>query len=266
MDYLFDKWDGIKNELSNKKIFLFLDFDGTLTPIEKSPERAVLSKPMKALLARLSKKKSINISIISGRALKDVKAKVGLNNIVYVGNHGFEIEGPKIKYRVPTSIKYRKALKEIKANLGRNLSTIEGVILEDKGFSLSVHFRLVRKTLVAKVKTIVLKTVMAYAQKNTIAIRPGKMVLEIMPPFEWDKGKVALWLLARQKFLMKNKPIIPVYIGDDITDEDAFSALKNKGITIRVGKSAGSGAEFYLKNTGEVFQFLQKILRLKEET
>ena len=86
------------------------------------------------------------------------------------------------------------------------------------------------------------------------------MVFEIQPPVEWDKGKVTLWLLARQNFALKEKvEVVPLYIGDDVTDEDAFRALGDKGITVRVGESEGSRAEYYLKNTDEVFLLLKDI-------
>lgn len=98
-----------------------------------------------------------------------------------------------------------------------------------------------------------------YLARNKIRIKRGKMVLEIRPPVEWDKGKVVLWLLGRQKFVLQDKSFIPIYIGDDTTDEDAFDVLKDKGLTIFVGEPKVSSAQYYLKNTDEVKEFLEMI-------
>lgn len=260
MKYLFENWNEIRKNLSNKYIMLFLDYDGTLTPIVESPEKAVISREPKKLLEKLSKNLRCKIAIISGRSLKDIKNMAGLKNIIYSGNHGLEIEGPRIKFESPVSPRYRSILEHINTDLTRKLSSIKGVILEDKGFSLSIHFRQVNKKQIPYVKTIVHETAIIYLVRNRIKIKPGKMVLEIRPPIKWDKGDVVLWLLARQRFYLKNKSIFPIYIGDDLTDEDAFEVLRNKGLTVFVGESKTSHAEYFLKNTKEVTEFLRQIL------
>lgn len=262
MDYLFNKWDGFKEKLKDEYIFLFLDYDGTLTPIVETPEKAIISQRTKNLLERLSKSPKCKIAIISGRVLKDIKNKVGLKNIIYVGNHGSEIKGPKIKFESPMSPGCRAILKRIKTELTQRLSLIKGIIIEDKGFSLSVHFRLVDKKQIPQVKTIVHETTIVYVVRNEVKIKPGKMVLEIRAAGEWNKGKVVLWLLARQKFIIKDRTTIPIYIGDDVTDEDAFKALKDKGLTIFVGRPKPSYARYYLKNPKEVVELLRRILSL----
>lgn len=259
MEYLFNKWREIIDKLKDKYLFLFLDYDGTLTRIVKMPEKAIISQRTKNLLEKLSENPKCKISIISGRGLQDIKNKVGLKNIIYVGNHGLEIEGTKIKFESTALKNYRTITKNIKNELAQRLSGIKGVILEDKGFSLAIHFRLVDKNQIHQVKAIVYETTMIYTVRNKIKIQSGKMLLEIKPPLCWDKGKVALWLLARQKFALKEKGLLPFYIGDDKTDEDAFRALRNRGITIFVGKPNVSNAQYYLKNTKEVRQFLSQI-------
>lgn len=111
MDYLFSKWDKLKEALVNKHIFLFLDYDGTLTPIVDYPDKAVISEEVRNLLKDLSAKPRCHVGVISGRALNDVKKMVDLEDIVYVGNHGLEIEGPKIKFsRLPFDIRRDPAI------------------------------------------------------------------------------------------------------------------------------------------------------------
>ncbi|PIW68245.1 MAG: trehalose-phosphatase [Candidatus Omnitrophica bacterium CG12_big_fil_rev_8_21_14_0_65_42_8] len=263
MEHLFFQLNKLKDVLKNKFIFLFLDYDGTLTPIVQNPDKAVISRKTKEVIRSLSKIPHCRMAIISGRALKDIKNKIGLEGIIYAGNHGLEIEGPKIRFKAHVSIRYRATLRKIKSILKKKLSKIKGVIIEDKGLTLSVHYRLVDIKDVQPVKTIFHEAVAHYIISNKIKIRPGKKVLEIRPPLEWDKGKIVLWLLARLKFVLGKEPCLPIYIGDDMTDEDAFRALETMGLTVFVGGSKSSHARYYLKNTQEVTEFLGQILKIK---
>ncbi|MEW6101384.1 MAG: trehalose-phosphatase [Candidatus Omnitrophota bacterium] len=259
MKYLFNYLSKIREVLEGKALMLFLDYDGTLTPIVRTPDKAVLSRKVKKVLSGLSQKPDFKLAIISGRALEDVQEKVGLKNIIYVGNHGFEIEGAKIKFRSIISVRFRAILDQLKKDLGMKLSGIKGVLLEDKGLSLSLHYRLVDKRQIPEVRRILHEAAFFYVVRNKIKIKSGKKVLEIRPPIDWDKGKVVLWLLARGKFASQGKAVFPVYIGDDKTDEDAFKALRRHGLTVFVGKTGSSLAEYYLKNTKEVLSFLKII-------
>ncbi|MDD5422006.1 MAG: trehalose-phosphatase [Candidatus Omnitrophota bacterium] len=261
MKYLFSDHERIKKELKGKFIYLFLDYDGTLSPIAESPGKAVMPRKTKDLLRKLSKMPDRKIAIVSGRALADISKRVGLKNIVYVGNHGFEIKGPKIEFKSPAPIRYKKALEEIKARLSANLSSVRGVYIEDKGFSLSVHYRLVDKKRAPLVKSEFFSAVLLHELRNTVNVKPGKMVLEVRPPVPWDKGKAVLWLLGRRLFAMRDrkKKVLPVYIGDDITDEDAFKSLKGRGITISVGKADRTTARYYVRDTEEVAMFLEAV-------
>jgi len=267
MVHLFKKLDKLKNKLKKKFLFIFLDFDGTLAPITKTPVKADMPEETRKILQGLSKKSSCKIAVISGRSLEDVKNKfTGLSNIIYSGNHGLEIEGPKIKFSPLISSGYKSAIKAIKNTLQNKLLPIKGILLEDKGFSLSLHYRLVDDKQVALAKTIFHETVIKYVGGGRIKVRAGKKVLEVRPASEWDKGKVVLWLLARQKFAKDGSKILPIYIGDDLTDEDAFKALKRIGITVFVGRPVrSSNAKYYLEDTSEVTKLLRHILEIHSE-
>jgi trehalose-phosphatase len=141
---------------------LFLDYDGTLTPIVSTPEKAAIPKQIKGLLAKLSKDPRYKLAIISGRALKDIIKIIGLKGIIYSGNHGLEIEGPKIKFKTPLSPGYMTILKKIKGDLKRRLSSIKGIFLENKGLSLSLHYRLVDKKKIPQVKTVFHESIIFY--------------------------------------------------------------------------------------------------------
>jgi len=250
----------LKQGLGGKIIFLFLDYDGTLAPIADRPNKALIPGEVKKLLKSLTKIPNCNVSIISGRAVNDVKKRVGIKNIIYAGNHGLEIEGPKIKFKVNLTMKFRITLAAIKKELIRKLLKIKGVFMEDKGLTLSLHYRLVDKRYIPRVKTIFYETIATHLAKDKIQVKSGKMVLELRPPVEWDKGKIVLWLLARRQFTNGKKKVLPIYVGDDVSDEDAFRILKNKAITVVVGQPKQSYAKYYLKSTREVTELLKQIL------
>ena len=129
----------------------------------------------------------------------------------------------------------------------------------------SVLFRNL-KSMKELIKKTISEIAAPHVKKGKIKINFGKKVIEIKPNVKWNKGKVVLWLLARQQFMLGDRKISPIYIGDDSTDEDAFKALKNKGLTIFVGKPRKSYAQFYLRDTGEVLKFLKQILSLRKNT
>jgi trehalose-phosphatase len=265
MEYLFSHWDKLKNRLSDKSIPLFLDYDGTLTPIAETPDKALISREAKDLLNKLSKKSHCSVAIISGRSLSDIKGLVGLKDIIYAGNHGLEIEGPKIKFESQVSPRLKSIIRNIYEDAVTRFSKIKGVLIEDKGLTISVHYRLVDEKDTQEFLSIFNEITDPYIVRDKIKINFGKKVYEIRPPVMWDKGKVVLWLLARQQFLSGENKIFPVYIGDDITDNDAFKVLKNKGLTIFVGESNVSDASYYLKDTEEVTECLFRILAIKQK-
>ncbi len=262
MRYLFNRVNELKVRLKGKYIFIFLDCDGTLAPIAKTPDQAVVPEESRKLLERLVGSSRCKVAIISGRALSDIKSKLGLKNIIYSGNHGLEIEGPKIRFITPVPLGYQKLIQVIKSDLNKKIAPIKGAFVEDKGLSLAVHYRQVKKKDVSLLKTVFHETIILYLVSDKVKIRSGKKVLEVRPSIEWDKGKVVLWLLARQQFSRAGENVMPVYIGDDLTDEDAFRALEHIGITVFVGKPKHSQAQYFVKNTKEVSKFLNIILGL----
>lgn len=263
MDYLFAQSGRIEVLLRHKFILLLLDYDGSLTPIVKKPQDAVISKGIKGLLQRIADNPDCALGIISGRSLQDIKKTVGIKDIIYAGNHGLEIEGPKIKFEVRVPSGSKSVMRNIAQGLRKSLARIKGAFIEDKGLTLSIHYRLVSKDGMPAFKRFFSEVTNPYAVRSKIKINPGKKVYEIKPPVKWDKGKVVLWLMKRQRSASGGKKVLPVYIGDDLTDEDAFKALKNKGLTVFVGRPRSSSAGYYLKNTGEVIKFLRLISEVR---
>ncbi len=243
---------------------LFFDFDGTLAPIASSPEKAQLPPETLGLLKTLSEKKFYRTAIISGRALADLKSKVGIESLVYAGNHGLEIEGPGFQHEVPLSDTYLGTLKSVKLELQAMIGGYKGVLIEDKGLSLSVHFRLVELEEIRELQNKLRAILFPYLKKALIKVRSGKMVFEIRPPVAWDKGKAVLWLMDKWQAGFEDDPAVPWYCGDDATDEDAFRALEKKGLTVVVGAHDDSAAQYYLNSQKETDLFLSKIVELKK--
>jgi len=266
MRYLFRYWDVLEQKLKENRLFLFLDYDGTLASISEIPEKARLPKKTKDVLIELSRLARCRLAVVSGRSLMDIKNMVGIAGLIYIGNHGMEIEGPKIRFRRPTTFGFRNALQQIKEGLSKKLIAKKGVLIEDKNLTLSLHYRLANRNDTDLIKKVFKEITRPYLKTGEIKVGAGKKVLEIRPPVEWDKGKVALWLLAREQLESGDEEVQSIYIGDDSTDEDAFAVLKNKGPTIFIGegRQKNSCAQYYLKNTEEVVKLLQMILKLRK--
>ncbi len=259
--YLFESRDNTGGRLiekitSQRKIILFLDYDGTLVPIKKKPSLAVLSTSIRKLLKKLATHSNISVIIVTGRSFSDIKKLMGIKKITYVSNHGFQISGDKIKWIHPDAKRNIAILKKIFLLLNNALSSFPETLVEDKKLTLSVHFRNERNNHIQFVKKIVAATIQPF-QEN-INKTAGKKVIEIRPNINWNKGKAVLKVLALLQH-RKNKNSI-ICIGDDKTDEDAFRALRNKAITVHVGSKRNTKAYYYLQNTKQVKTFLETIL------
>lgn len=234
---------------------LLLDFDGTLTPIVKSPEKAKLSKEMRDLLQELSIKKGVYLAIISGRRLSDLKEKIRLPNIIYGGNHGLEGEVFGRKYSYSITNKTSLTFKKIRGQLNKIVDKFNGVLIEDKGLVLSFHYRLANKQQVSAIKSLFKKTLKPYVEDKLISVILGKMVFDIRPRVNWNKGSFAKLLIRKIRAQTEKTPLA-IFIGDDATDEDVFQAIE-KDITVKVGGGNRSSAKYSLRNTKEVFKFLE---------
>jgi trehalose-phosphatase len=244
----------IKKEMGPKEAAVFLDYDGTLTPIVDSPDQAVLSDQMRDRVIKLAE--VCTVAVISGRDLKDVQSMVGIDNIFYAGSHGFDIAGPKGKEaELQQGKEFLPALDEAEEKLKENLDRIQGALLERKKFSIAVHFRKVKEEEADRVEEVVDEVL---GQLPRLRKSYGKKVYELQPKIDWHKGKALLWVLDE---LNLNRPdVLPFYIGDDTTDEDAFKVIKDRGIGIVVmEKPRPTQARYSLKNPEEVGEFLKAL-------
>jgi trehalose-phosphatase len=253
VDYLFDRIEKILARLKKAKcIFFFLDYDGTLTPIVSHPEQAILSEMTKTLLLALKKNPRFLLAIVSGRSLKDIRNLVGLKKIYYVGNHGLEIFTPRkgTKQIIPETVFLE--LSRIRNRLNRQTKDVDGIHIEDKGCILAIHYRNVDPRRVPPILMALKREIKDSG--HPLCLGFGKMVFEIRPKSTGNKGAAVLELLNQ----INRGEVLPLYIGDDQTDEDAFKVLK-RGITIFVGLPTHSLAQYYVKDPVEVHTFLDLI-------
>jgi trehalose 6-phosphate phosphatase len=234
---------------------LFLDFDGTLVPIQSDPETVRLTPAQKKILGRIGRK--FPTAVVSGRSLEDLRDRVDLPKIAYAGNHGLEIRHGRTLWSHPEAKKTVPVIKQALRETDWRLRGVPGILLDDKGLSASVHFRGARTVDVRKIVRTLRE--IAPTGPGRLKLTPGKKVMEIRPAVDWDKGRAVLCLLNR---LDPGKKTTPLYLGDDRTDEDAFRALSGTGLTVRVGGPHPTAARFRIRNVAEVWRFLESLLLL----
>lgn len=262
MKHLFEDWEYIRPRIQRaQNLFLFLDYDGTLTPIVSRPELALCPSSVRRHLRKLRNLPGVHPAIISGRSLEDVREKVGVSGIIYVGNHGLEFENPAGKHKKLLSPTRERELKRITLNLRRSMKEMPGILFEEKGPTLSVHYRNVSQTSIARIPQMLEAELEKW--RNGWKMRSGKMVFEIRPKVDFHKGEAVREILKSYPSL----GLLPIYLGDDQTDEDAFRALKGRGILVFVGPGGDpSEADFFLRDPGEVQEFLSRCVEARSKS
>jgi trehalose-phosphatase len=197
------------------------------------------------------------VAILSGRSLDDVRARVGVNGLIYAGNHGLEIHGPAVHFIEPTAATVAPSLRELTDALHETLASIPGVLVENKHLTASVHVRQAPESARAEVLEIVQALVRSWGRR--FRVTTGHAVFEIRPPVAWDKGAAALWI--RDRCAPEADPIC--ILGDDRTDEDAFKALPD-AITVKIGEGTPTTARYWLPSSAEVAVFLSWLLEVAD--
>jgi trehalose 6-phosphate phosphatase len=247
--------DALIKRLPDQRIAVFLDYDGTLTPISPHPEEALLSSEMRATIQKLSQQTVVGV--VSGRDKKNIQELVAVPNLFYIGNHGFDIEGPPAtNLGLQVGVECLPMMEKCYRELQSKLMDIPGVQFEPKRLTITIHYRFVEEKNVHLVYELMRQVVEQYPQ---LKMSGGKKVLEVRPNIDWNKGRAVLWVCEKLG-LLKENPYFILYLGDDLTDEDAFRVLPDSGAGILVGNhSDQTFADYHLRDPSQVKLFLDII-------
>ncbi|BDB40739.1 MULTISPECIES: trehalose-phosphatase [Mycobacterium] len=235
---------------------VFFDFDGTLSEIVNDPDAARPAPGVSDALQRLAAR--CPVAILSGRDLADVSKRVGLPGIWYAGSHGFELTAPDgTHHQNDEAAAAVPVLEQAAAELREQLGPIPGVVVEHKRFGVAVHYRNAARDRVGEVSA----AVRTAGRRDALRVTTGREVIELRPDLDWDKGKTLRWVMEH---LGSGKgPLVPIYLGDDITDEDAFDAVRADGVPIMVRHNddgdRATAAEYALENPAAVAEFILRL-------
>lgn len=243
----------LEDRLDGRRPTLFLDYDGTLTSIVDRPELALLDDDMRVTLERLAR--AHPVYVISGRDLDDVRSRVGVAGVEYIGSHGFHMMDALPQIDIHALEDAAAELEAAADELEQWLDYIDGVLIERKRFSFALHYRLVDRDDLNQINSAASDVLERYA---ALTSKKGKKVIEFIPDIPWDKGCCVQAVLARLRETGDGAEFYPVYIGDDLTDEDAFRVISpESGLSVLVAaQERGSAAEFRLRDPEAVGAFL----------
>lgn len=225
--HVADAWDELVRDLGARRPAVFVDFDGTLAPIVDHPADARITDDAASSLRRLAR--DTFVAVVSGRDLPDLQRRVGVDGIWYAGSHGFDIAGPGgEQHRVDAADDALPALDAAEAEVAELVERIPGAELDRKRYSVATHYRHVAADRVDEVRDATADI----AVRHGLRWSDGRKVVEIQPDVDWHKGRALQFLLRRLD--LDEREVIPVFIGDSSTDEDAFEVLADRGIGVVV--------------------------------
>lgn len=253
----------VAGRLAGRRPAVFLDYDGTLSPIVDRPEDAVISESMRNAVRRLASR--CTVCVVSGRDREVVQRLMGVDDLVVAGSHGFDIWSPGAgAIERDEGAGSQDLIREVISRMREEVGSVEGALVEPKRSSVAVHYRLVAEAERPRIKAVVDAALAEHP--GELRVTPGKMVYEIQPNVDWDKGRAVLYLL--EALDLGGGDVMPLYLGDDVTDEDAFEALAGRGIGIFVGNAGdpelagrSTAADYVLASPQEVERFLETLAR-----
>ena len=245
------------DDLAARRPAVFFDFDGTLSDIVNDPDAAIPVAGATEALRQLAER--CPVAVLSGRDLADVTKRVGVQGIWYAGSHGFELTAPDgTHHQNDAAATAVPVLRRTAGELRERLGSIPGVAVEHKRFGVAVHYRNAARDRVGEVAA----AVRAAGRRDGLRVTTGREVIELRPDLDWDKGKTLRWVLDHLAEA-ESGPLTPVYLGDDITDEDAFDAVHDDGVPILVRHyddgDRATAAQFALDSPARAGEFTARL-------
>jgi trehalose 6-phosphate phosphatase len=255
---LFDDLDNIRTRLSlANDLFVVLDFDGTLTRILDKPASVWLDTDTRRLIAELARQPHVKVVIASGRGVDDLRLRIGIPNLIYIGNHGLEMNGPCFTFDRIAPLTTEQEVCRIASILRERLNGIPGIELENKRLSVTVHYRLAPDDQIETVRQVAAECARSAPDFRML---DGLKAIDIRPNIDWNKGSASAWL----RRVLGLESALSISIGDDNTDEDTFRSL-TEGITIRVGPpEITTAAGYTVPDPAEVRRFLHWLLERQQ--
>jgi trehalose 6-phosphate phosphatase len=250
----------IRTARGNQPFLLLCDFDGTLCEFTADPAAARLSTARRTLLERIAADARTTVGLVSGRRLEDVRLRSGLasDRIFLAGFHGFEIEGRGERFTHPDIGNARAHAHGIAAALEPFVAPVPGAFIEDKGLSIVLHFREASPEDRTTVTSTFDRVVQREVSVGHVRVMRGACMLEVLPNIDWNKGNAVAWI--RDRASGGGPPLFTVYIGDDVTDEDAFRAVDGHGLRIAASDRV-TGADYVVDGPTAVEQILEELSR-----
>jgi trehalose 6-phosphate phosphatase len=254
---LVPEWRARRDRIGH--MLIALDFDGTIAPIVPHPDDAQLLPHARPVLNALAERSDTEIALISGRSLNDLRTRIAIEDIYYAGNHGLEIHGPDLDDTVPGALALVPRVQDCLMTLIATVGEIEGIYIENKHLSLSVHYRMVDDPAMQKRVEDEVERVF-FAHREGLRLTTGKRVREIRPDIDWHKGRALLYIIDEIESV-RGATMLPMFVGDDKTDEDGFAALPSTGAGVLVGPAdAHTAATSYVHNPDEAVALLERLL------
>jgi trehalose 6-phosphate phosphatase len=246
--HLFAQWKQIAERICEKKrLVFFLDFDGTLVRIAPMPGAVRLDEGTREVLRKLAEHRNVTIAVISGRQRAELRHFIGIHKLKYMGLYGWESNGNK---KVPFSV--RVTLARTLVELLTELPAYPGVWIEPKRNSFSVHLKGTSGETQRRVREKLKKRVALL--RDTLQMMTNLRDVEVAPLSIGDKGAAVRKILGEPAM----RGALPIYFGDDLSDEPAFAATR-KGISILVGNRRATRAQFSLRGPAEVTAALSRM-------
>jgi trehalose 6-phosphate phosphatase len=257
----------LRPRLSRSPLILMLDIDGTLAPLAARPEDAAVPEATRRVVRTLASKGDVHVALVTGRAAADGRRVAALDGVWVIGNHGIETTSPSGEAAVdPSAVPFRDVLAATAAELRPLVGTIPGVRVENKVWTLSIHYRLADPAVEPRLR----KTLDEMGHKHGLRMIRGKKIFELRPPIHIHKGTAVIGLSRRLVGPELRASLF--YAGDDRTDEDAFRSLRSAAphaVTVRVGgpaddQTAATAAEFTVPDEDALRELLEWLAVLRD--